>query len=275
LRLVEKEKINSLAVVGDAMARPLADEMRRGSHDLSTLAVVGSGGAVLSDAVKDELRAQLPSLVIIDTFGSSEIGAAGSSAPGGKGARFSPGEETAVLDEMTLQPIEPGSGAVGKLARRGHIPLGYWKDAAKTEATFPTVDGVRWAVPGDHATVEPDGTVVLLGRGSQCINTGGEKVFPEEVEAALKAHPSVYDAVVVGVPDERWVEKVVAIVSPRPGTTPELAELAAHCRTLVAGYKVPRQLIVADEVRRTVVGKPDLKWAKQFALDRLSAASTD
>jgi acyl-CoA synthetase (AMP-forming)/AMP-acid ligase II len=153
------------------------------------------------------------------------------------------------------------------LARRGHVPLGYHKDLEKTAATFVEVDGVRWAIPGDRAVLEADGTITVLGRGSQSINTGGEKVFPEEVESVLKSHPDVFDAIVVGVPDARWGEQVAALVAPRDGRTPTLDELAAHTRLALAGYKVPRRLVLVDEVRRTPAGKPDYRWAKETALN--------
>jgi acyl-CoA synthetase (AMP-forming)/AMP-acid ligase II len=170
-----------------------------------------------------------------------------------------------VLDDE-LRPIAPGSGVVGKLARRGHIPLGYYKDTEKTAATFVTAaDGTRWVVPGDFAQVEADGTITMLGRGSVCINSGGEKVYPEEVEAALKSHPDVFDAVVVGVPDDRYVERVAAIVQARPDTEPSLEELQTHCREKLAGYKLPRQLVLTDVIPRTPVGKPDYRAAKVAA----------
>ena len=161
----------------------------------------------------------------------------------------------------------PATAATGKVARRGHVPLGYYNDPEKTAATFVEVDGVRWALPGDMATVESDGTVQLLGRGSQCINTGGEKVYPEEVEEPLKAHPAVDDALVVGVPDERWGERVVAVVQPAPGATLDLAALQEHVREHVAGYKVPRELVLVDEVVRSPAGKADYRWAKEHAVD--------
>jgi acyl-CoA synthetase (AMP-forming)/AMP-acid ligase II len=202
--------------------------------------------------------------MVLDSFGASETGAAGTvydmEGPAA-GPKFTMGPDTTVLDD-DLRPVEPGSGVVGRLAKRGHIPLGYYKDDAKTAATVLTAaDGTRWVVPGDFATVDADGTLVLLGRGSVCINTGGEKVFPEEVEAAVKSHPDVFDAVVVGVDDDRFVERVAALVQPRPGATPTLEDLQAHCRTRVAGYKVPRQLVVLEELVRTPAGKPDYRWA--------------
>jgi acyl-CoA synthetase (AMP-forming)/AMP-acid ligase II len=162
-----------------------------------------------------------------------------------------------------LRPVDPG--IVGLLARRGHIPLGYYKDAAKSAETFPVIDGVRWAVPGDHAVVEVDGSITLLGRGSMSINTGGEKVYPEEVESVLKAHADVVDAVVVGVPDERWGERVVAIVQSRNGAQPRLDALQRHSRTYLAGYKVPRALVLVDTIERSPAGKPDYRWARTVA----------
>ena len=181
--------------------------------------------------------------------------------------RFIVDELTSVLDD-DLRPVSPGSGQIGRLARRGHVPLGYLKDETKTKATFVTVDGQRWALPGDMATVDADGSVVVLGRGSGTINTGGEKVFPEEVEAVLKSHSSVFDVLVVGIPDDRWGERVAAVAQLRPGTDLNLEDLSAHARTGMAGYKIPRQLFVVDEVRRGANGKPDYPWAKRLAAER-------
>ncbi|HNB95414.1 MAG TPA: AMP-binding protein, partial [Microthrixaceae bacterium] len=173
-------------------------------------------------------------------------------------------DRTAVLDD-DLRPVAPGSGTVGRLARGGRVPLRYLGDPEKSAATFVEVGGVRWALPGDLATLEDDGTIVILGRSSQCINTGGEKVYPEEVEAALKAHPDVVDAVVVGVADERWGQSVSAVVQPRPGTTPTLDELRDAARDQLAGYKLPRRLVLVDEVLRSPAGKPDHRWALSVA----------
>jgi fatty-acyl-CoA synthase len=277
-RLAARERANSVMVVGDAMARPLAEALGSTANlDLSALAVIGSGGAILSKAVKEQLRAALPNVIVMDSFGASETGANGSvmdvGAPAA-GPRFTMGEHTTVLGD-DLRPVAPGSGVVGRLAKKGHIPLGYYKDEGKTAATFlQDADGVRWVVPGDFATVEPDGTITLLGRGSVSINTGGEKVFPEEVEAALKAHPGVFDAVVVGVPDERFVERVVALVTPRAGVTPTLDELRDHCRTVIAGYKAPRAVHLVDEIERTPAGKPDYRAARARALELAGAPSS-
>jgi fatty-acyl-CoA synthase len=273
-RLAARERVNSVMLVGDAMARPLAEALEGAAGanlDLSALVAIGSGGAILSKAVKEQLRAALPNVIVLDSFGASETGANGSVMDAGgpaAGPRFTMGEHTAVLDD-DLRPLEPGSGVVGRLARRGHIPLGYYKDEAKTAATFVhDREGVRWVVPGDFATVEADGTVTLLGRGSVSINTGGEKVFPEEVEAALKAHPDVFDAVVVGVPDERFGERVVALVLPRPGAQPSLEDLRAHCRGSIATYKAPRELHLVDQIVRTPAGKPDYRAARETALSK-------
>jgi acyl-CoA synthetase (AMP-forming)/AMP-acid ligase II len=266
--VVEQEKVNVLVIVGDAMARPLTDALREAGHDTSSLMVVGSGGAILSPSTKQALSSLIPTTLIVDGFGASETGTVGSrsSMPGTAGdddrPRFTVNEQTTVLDEDLL-PVAPGSGTMGRLARRGHIPLGYYKDESKTASTFVEVDGVRWVLPGDMATVEEDGTVLLLGRGSVSINTGGEKVFPEEVEAVLKSHPAIFDAVVVGVPDERWGERVVAVVEPRTGKHLALEDIQAWCRTRMAGYKVPRQVSVVEKVVRSPSGKADYRWARE------------
>jgi acyl-CoA synthetase (AMP-forming)/AMP-acid ligase II len=169
--------------------------------------------------------------------------------------------------------VEPGSGVIGKLARRGHIPMGYYNDAEKTAATFVTIAGERWAIPGDLATVEKDGTIRVFGRGTVSINTGGEKVFPEEVEAALKAHAAVQDAVVVGIPDPNWGQRVAALVCLRPGIAASAEDLKAHCRTKVAGYKTPRFFAFVEEVVRQPSGKPDYRWASDYAVQAAASAS--
>jgi acyl-CoA synthetase (AMP-forming)/AMP-acid ligase II len=268
-RLIEAERITFLVIVGDAFARPLVETYDRldPPADVSPLTVVLSGGAVLSPAVKATWVDRLPGTLLIDGFGASETGGQGQSISAAGGpiesvARFSVNDETTVLDD-DLRPVAPG--VVGKLARRGHVPLGYYKDAAKTAATFPVIDGVRWSVPGDHARIEEDGSITLLGRGSVSINTGGEKVYPEEVEAALKSHAAVFDAVVVGVPDERWGERVTAVVQARAGTTAELDELADHVRAQLATYKAPRDLVLVDAIVRSPSGKPDYRWARAIA----------
>jgi 3-oxocholest-4-en-26-oate---CoA ligase len=271
--LAERERAMAVMVVGDAMARPLGEALDQKSYDLSSVVSVGSGGAVYSAGVKAKLKEHLPNVLTIDTVGASELGASGSQQDPDAGPRFNTIESMSVLGE-DLRPVEPGTGQIGLLARRGHIPLGYYKDDAKTAATFVTdPDGVRWSVPGDHARIEADGTITLLGRGSGCINTGGEKVYPEEVEAALKSHPDVFDVVVVGVPDARFTERVAAIVQPRPGRTATLEDVANHCRTTIAGYKVPRELKLVDAIQRTPSGKADYRWAKeQFASEQAAGS---
>jgi acyl-CoA synthetase (AMP-forming)/AMP-acid ligase II len=174
------------------------------------------------------------------------------------------GPGTIVLDDDD-KPVEPGSGVIGRMARSGHVPIGYYKDPVKTAATFITIEGVRYAIPGDFCLVEADGTMRLLGRGSVCINSGGEKIFPEEVEGVLKSHPAVFDALVVGVADERWGQRVAAVVAARPGTSPTLDELAEHCRGKLAGYKIPKELHLVEVIQRQPSGKPDYPWAKTLA----------
>jgi acyl-CoA synthetase (AMP-forming)/AMP-acid ligase II len=267
--LVAREHVSLLVIVGDAFARPLVEAIAtmEPRPDVSRLSAVLSGGAVLSPAVKEAWVEQLPETILIDGFGSSETGgqgamvsAAGSTTSGPPTFRLD--DDTTVLD-ADLQQAHVG--VVGWLARRGRLPVGYYKDPEKTAATFPVVDGVRWSVPGDHARLEADGTITVLGRGSMSINTGGEKVYPEEVEAVLKAHDDVFDAVVVGVPDDRWGERVVAVVALRAGAHVELDDLVAQARTHLAPYKLPRELVLVDRVVRSPSGKPDYRWARARA----------
>jgi acyl-CoA synthetase (AMP-forming)/AMP-acid ligase II len=267
--LIERERVNTVLLVGDAMARPLVEALRApgASYDTSSLIVIASAGAVLSDAVKDELQQQLPSVMVLNNFGATETGHQGM---GGFG-EASQGRPSFAMDDSNtvlgedMRPLAPGSGVIGKLARRGRLPIGYYKDPEKTAATFVTIDGERWVIPGDLATIEEDGRITVFGRGAVCINSGGEKIFPEEVEAALKAHPGVLDAVVVGVPDEKWGSRVAAVVQPRAGADVTLGALEAHCRTRIAGYKIPRQLALVDELVRHPSGKPDYRWAAEAA----------
>jgi acyl-CoA synthetase (AMP-forming)/AMP-acid ligase II len=238
---------------------------------VSSLMAIGSGGAVLSPSTKKRINELLPGRVIADLFGSSETGQVGGEAPADDpfGApRLRVNERTGVLDD-DLKPVVPGSGVIGRLGRTGHIPTGYLGDPEKTAATFVEADGRRWALPGDLATVEADGTIVVLGRGSLSINTGGEKVFPDEVEAALKSHDAVLDAVVVGVPDERFGERVVAVVQARPGVTLDADAVREYLRDLLTGYKIPRSIVEIDAITRSPSGKPDYPWAKSVALEAL------
>lgn len=270
--LVEKERVNSLFITGDAMARPLIDALNDpgASYDTSSLISLSSTAAVFSPSLKDEFFRHFPNIVMTDSIGSSEGGANGVSYVS-NGATAMKGGPTVkgLLDTVVLDDngrfVEPGSGVLGRVARRGNIPIEYYKDPAKTAETFVTVDGVRYAIPGDFATVEADGSITLLGRGSVSINSGGEKIFPEEVESALKSHPAVFDATVVGTPDDRWGQRVTAVVQFRDGAQAGLDELQEHCRSKIAGYKVPRQLHVVDSIQRSPSGKPDYQWAKKVA----------
>jgi acyl-CoA synthetase (AMP-forming)/AMP-acid ligase II len=265
--LITREQPMSISLVGDAMALPLTEELAAfpDRYDTSSIFAVSSAGAVLSDSVRERLVQVMPDAFIMNNFGSTEAGHQGYAAPDkGTDGRTSFGMDatTSVLDE-DHRPIAPGSGKIGMLARTGRLPLGYYNDPIKTAERFVEVDGRRWVLPGDLATIEADGRITVLGRGTYCINSGGEKVFPEEVEEILKGHPDVYDALVVGVEDERWMQRVAAVVSPRAGKEPSLMELQTHCRRTLAGYKVPRTLRLVETVLRLPSGKPDYAWAKK------------
>jgi acyl-CoA synthetase (AMP-forming)/AMP-acid ligase II len=271
-RLIEREKVNVLGITGDAMARPLADSLEEihDDVDLSSLISIGSSAAIFSQSIKDQLMRLLPNILVVDSVGATETGMngikiaqVGEKSHGGP-ATVQPSRDSIVVDD-DLNLIEPGSGKIGRIARTGNIPLGYYKDPERSAATFIEVDGTRYAIPGDFATVEADGQVTLLGRGSIVINTGGEKVYPEEVEGVLKAHPDVFDVLVVGVPDQRWGERVTAVVQARAGRTPSVADLDAHCRTQIAAYKAPKQVFLVDQISRAPSGKPDYPWAKEYA----------
>lgn len=274
---IEKHKVNLLFFTGDAMARPLLDALTKlhdAGHepDLSSLFLLASTAALFSTSIKEKFLELLPNRVITDSIGSSETGFGGTSivAKGQShtgGPRVTIDHRTVVLDEDGNE-VKPGSGVRGLIAKKGNIPVGYYKDEKKTAETFKTFNGIRYAIPGDYAEVEPDGTVTMLGRGSQSINSGGEKIYPEEVEAALKGHPDVFDALVVGVPDERYGQCVAAVVHRRPGTTPTLAELDTFVRREIAGYKVPRKIWWVDDIHRTPAGKPDYRWAKDVTEER-------
>ncbi|MDH3485420.1 MAG: AMP-binding protein, partial [Myxococcales bacterium] len=235
---------------------------------MENLVVIASAGAILSSSVQAELEALLPDAMIINSFGTSESGDLGRAAGDEESHEGRPsfymGEDVTVLDEEGNQ-VEPGSGKMGLVARSGRLPLGYYKDPEKTAERFKEFNGKRWVVPGDFATVEADGRITFLGRGSKCINTGGEKVFPEEVEEALKAHPDIVDALVVGVPDARFGSKVAAVFNTRDHKELTLEEVQQHCRQHVAGYKIPRQITITETVSRMPSGKPDYKWAEEIA----------
>ncbi len=276
-RTIAREGVNTVSITGDAMARPMIEALEEleaaGEElDLSSMFVLASTAAIFSPAVKDRYLDRFPDLMLIDAIGSSETGSNGMRTVGkgdtqnkGGGPTVQAARDAVVLD-AEYNELPAGSGLQGRLARRGNVPLAYHKDPEKSAATFVTgPTGSRYALAGDEAILEADGTITLLGRGSQCINSGGEKIFPEEVESALKAHPEVFDAVVVGVPDERWGQRVAAVVQPRAGATPTLDALDAHCRGYVAGYKVPKELHLVDEVVRSPSGKPDYPWAGKVA----------
>jgi acyl-CoA synthetase (AMP-forming)/AMP-acid ligase II len=268
LDLVERERVNAMNMVGDASARPLLDALDRepGRWDTSSLVLLGSGGSILSGEVKGALMERLPSVVaMIEGIGSSESPAqavalttrAGAPSPS---LTFTAKAETMVVDDE-LRPITRGSNLVGRLATRGRVPLGYYKDTERSARTFVEIDGARWSLPGDMATIDADGTVHLLGRGSGCINTGGEKVYPEEVEAVVKTVPGVDDAIVVGAADPAFGQRVVAIVASTDVI--DLGAVQEHCRPHLAGYKLPRSVHVVASIVRTPAGKPDYEWARR------------
>ncbi len=273
-RLIESERANSVMITGDAMGKPLIEALDDpgAAYDLSSLLAVTSSAALFSAPVKDEFFRHLPDIVIVDAVGSSESGNNGMATMTKGGTAMKSGPTVSILGETVvfdedLVPVVPGSGTIGKIARSGDIPVGYYNDPVKTAEVFINVGGTRYVMPGDFATVEADGTVTLLGRGSVSINSGGEKIFPEEVESAVRSHPDVFDAIVVGAPDERWGQRVAAIIQPRAGRRPTLEDLQAHCRDAIAGYKVPRQLHVVEAILRSPSGKPDYRWAAEIVAE--------
>ncbi len=274
LDLVVESGTNSLALLGDAMARPIIEaiEAEPDRWDLSALFAVSNGAAPMSTGVRDQIKAVLPNVFLRDNYGASESGAAA--------ARMDDGQEREaprfdLSDDLRVMRPDGSAcdvGEVGMLARSGYIPIGYLGDEEKTAATFREADGRRWVVPGDFARIEEDGTVSLLGRGSVCINTGGEKVYPEEIESVLKQHPAVFDAAVAGTPHPRWGQQVTALIHPREGGEVDVSDLERHCREHLAGFKVPKQIFVIDQVPRTPVSKVDYKAVKTMAAD-LAAGS--
>jgi 3-oxocholest-4-en-26-oate---CoA ligase len=270
----QQERVTQMAIVGDAFAKPMVralEDAERDSdpYDLSSVRAIISSGVMWTAPVKEALMAR-GTFVCLDSLGSSEgVGYAYQvDTPGTKPktARFTISDTTRVLTEAGREVV-PGSGETGLLAQGGPIPLGYYKDERKTAETFRTFGGKRYSIPGDWARVEADGTITLLGRGSVSINSGGEKIYPEEVEEALKAHPAVADAIVVGVPDERFGEAVTAVVALRDGESASCDELAAATKGQLAGFKRPRRVVVVDEVQRGPNGKADYRWAKSVATD--------
>ncbi len=268
--LAERQQASHLVIVGDAFARPLADALHDHPDrwDLTELLIISSGGAILSATSRRILLDLLPWAVLVDGYGTSETGGQGQmpywSGQGGVDLpRFHVDEHTAVLDDGG-RPAPPGSGIVGRLARRGHLPLGYHDDPEASARIFVDLQGERWAVPGDLARVEADGSVTLLGRGSSSINTGGEKVYPAEVEIIIKAHPEILDAVVVGTPEPRFGEQVAAVVVVRNHDRFDTENLLVHCRQHLASFKVPRNVVVVHQLERRPSGKTDLAWAREL-----------
>ncbi|MGV9713080.1 acyl-CoA synthetase [Gordonia sp. NPDC003424] len=271
--VIERHKVNVVFITGDAMGRPMIEALAENDdHDLSSVLSVASSAALFSPSVKEQFLDRFPNSVIIDAIGSSETGFGGlgvvaKGAPHTGGPRVNADSETHVLrDDGT--PVEPGSGEIGMLARTGHIPLRYHNDPEKSAKTFKEFNGIRYSFPGDFAQLEEDGSITMLGRGSVSINTGGEKVFPEEVEGALKAHPDVFDTVVVGVADQRWGQRVAAVIATRDGVRPSLADLNDVVRKELAGYKCPRSVWFVDEIKRSPAGKPDYRWGVAVTEER-------
>ena len=266
--MVDREQVNLMLIVGDAFARPLIEALDRGHHDGSSLNVLVTGGAALSPGVARSLLERLPTLMIVDGFGSSEAGGqmtrvTTSGNPDTPG--FKTNDRTFVLSEDRSRILPPGDPETGWLARSGRLPLGYLDDAEATERTYPTIDGERLVVPGDRARVLADGTVHLLGRESGCINTGGEKVFAQEVELAMVGLPGVADCLVIGIPDERWGHIVTAVVEPLASETIDLDTIRRGLDGVIADYKIPRRLVIVERVERGPNGKADYRWAEQVA----------
>ncbi len=277
LDTIEREGVNSLAIVGDAFAKPIlrALDAEPGRWDLSSLVGIVSSGVMWSQETKTRLLEHHPGMVLMDAFSSSEalgmgssISAAGATA---ETAKFQLSPDTIVIDDLD-RPLAPGSGEIGRLAVGGRQPVGYYKDPEKSARTFFDVEGKRYSCPGDFATIDADGRITLLGRGSQCINTGGEKVFPEEVEEAMKTHPDVLDAVAVGIPDEKFGEAVTGMVEARPGHTIDAAAVIAHVKTTLAAYKAPKHIVVVDTIGRAANGKVDYKRLRSDATESLGVS---
>jgi acyl-CoA synthetase (AMP-forming)/AMP-acid ligase II len=267
-RAVEAKRVNVIAIVGDVFARPMAEALDEKSYDLSSLRMIISSGVMFSPEIKQRLLDHHGGMLIVDSLGASEatgIGVSISSAAGpADRASFKIGNRVKVFTDEGRE-VAPGSGERGRVARAGPIPMGYYKDAAKSAQTFPVINGVRYSMPGDYATVAEDGTIVLLGRGSVCINTGGEKVFPEEVEEVIKRHPKVRDAAVVGLPDAKWGQAVTAIVEPTGAGAIDEEEIRSLVRDTLAGYKVPKRVFTVVTLGRSPAGKMDYKAVTETA----------
>ena len=269
LGVVQREGVNIVLIVGDAFGRPLVEALETGEHDTSSLLALVSGGAALSAGVKNRLLAAVPTMMVMDGLGASETGqqasqmsSAGQDVSTGT---FQPGPGMCILSEDLTRVLEAGDEEMGWLAQQGRVPLGYLGDAAKTARTFPTIGGVRYSVPGDRARITHDGTLDLLGRDSVTINSGGEKIFAEEVEQALAGHPSVFDVVVCGRPSERWGNEVVAVVQLKEGHEADTDSLTAEAERHIARYKLPKAYVFRDKIARSPSGKADYRWAKEQA----------
>ena len=273
-RTVERERISFLLIVGDAFGRPLLDQLAKQHYDLSSLNILLSGGAALSATLKAEFLEHIPHLMIVDGVGSSEAGGQMSQVTtketGASTGTFTAGAGSVVLDDDLTHCLEPGHDGAGWLAKTGRIPLGYLGDQAKTERTFPMVGGLRYSVPGDRARLRGDGIIELLGRDSVTINSGGEKVFAEEVEQALMHHPAVYDVIVCGRPSERWGSEVVAIVRLRDGHQATESDLLVEAERHLARYKLPKAFVFRDEIVRSPAGKADYRWARGVAVEGIT-----
>ena len=270
-RIVDAHKVQLIFMTGDAMARPLIETYENGGYDGSSLVAVASSAAIFSRPVKERWMAAFPNTFFTDSVGSSETGFQGTGLQDaenikGEGCVVSLGPESVVLDEANeILDLACNVGAVGRLARSGSVPLGYYKDPEKSARTFIEIEGARYSVPGDFARIETDNKVTLLGRGSNCINTGGEKVYPEEVEMALKAHPDVYDVLVVGVTDENYGQAVSAVIQPRGESRPPLEDLRTFLRPMLSGYKLPRSVTYVPEIPRSATGKANYPKARELA----------
>lgn len=273
--IVEREKVNSVNFVGDAMGIPLMDTLNEneGRWDLSSVFSVGSGGAVFSDSLQAKYKEKFENVMITNSFGSSETGQMGQDS-GKKSDGLGAVIQSDFMDVIAEDDngnhyfVKPGSDDMGIFSRSGHIPLGYYGDPAKTAKSFIDLDGKRWMLTGDMAKIDNEGVITVYGRGSNCINSGGEKIFPEEVEQAIKSHPAVFDTLVVATPDDRFTEKVTAVVQLRANENLSLADLQTHCRNHISGYKVPRELHLTSEIARAPSGKPNYQWAKETALSK-------
>jgi fatty-acyl-CoA synthase len=273
---IEREGVSIVAIVGDAFAKPILRVLDEhpGRWDVSSLFAIVSSGVMWSEDTKQGLLRHHPRMLLVDAFSSSEALGMGNSVSTADGAaptaKFTVGDNARVITEDG-RDVVPGSGEAGLMAVRGRNPVGYYKDPEKTARTFRVIDGERYSVPGDYATVEADGSLRILGRGSVCINTGGEKVFPEEVEEVLKTHPALRDAVVVGVPDEKWGEAITAVVEAHPGTGVDEAGVIAHVKSRLAAYKAPKRVFEVSTIGRAPNGKVDYKRLRDEAIERAAA----